>query len=386
MSTKRIVSIDVLRGLTMVVAVVVNNPGSWQAVYAPLKHAEWHGVTPTDWVFPFFLFVGGMSIGIVRHKMVNMPAKDFWKKTLLRFCIIFLLGMILNYAPFFVFKDGTWTLQTLESLRIMGVLQRIAICYLVASIVIYFSTSIFDIINIAIGLLLVYWVMCLGLGEANDVYRLDTHFGTAWDIKIFGEHHLYQGEGVPFDPEGLASTIPACATTLLGYICFYYFNKYKTRKYFLVNAYSVMLGLLIIATVWAELIPMNKKLWTSSYALYTAALCGIVFLSCYLFFDKWDKFIGFKILAYSFIVVGSNAIFVYTLNGLLVRFLWLFRWEEGTGQKKIAFTPWSYLYQKIILPFCDTPEMASLLCALIMLMLMWAVAWLLYKRKVFIKV
>jgi len=209
----RYYSLDVFRGATVALMIMVNNPGTWAYAFAPLKHAPWHGCTPTDLVFPFFLFAVGNAMSFVMPKLQEAGAAVFWKKVLKRTFLIFIIGLFLNWWPFVQWSGDSLILKTWVSpsdpergIRLFGVLQRIALAYCFASILAYYFKHR-TLIWISAGILISYWIVCMYLGGA-DPYSLEGWFGTAYDIQIIGKAHMYRGEGVPFDPEGIMSTFP----------------------------------------------------------------------------------------------------------------------------------------------------------------------------------
>ena len=271
---QRYYSLDVFRGATVAFMILVNNPGSWKSLYSPLEHAKWHGLTPTDLVFPFFLFAVGNAMAFVMPRLQEAGDSAFWKKILTRTLLILAIAMFLNWFPFvqwqndeLVFKGWTWTRDNgeLAGVRIPGVLQRIALCYFFASVIIYY-TKPRGALYTGIALLILYWILCLVTNPA-DPYSLEGWFGTAIDIKLMGAHHIYHGEGVAFDPEGLMSTIPAIVQVIIGFLVGDYLRKnggdslYKTLTVLFVAA----VVLLFSAYWWDLSFPINKKIWTSSF-------------------------------------------------------------------------------------------------------------------------
>src|SRR5690606_12972817 len=220
---KRYYSLDVFRGATVALMILVNNPGSWAHLFSPLGHAAWHGLTPTDLVFPFFLFAVGNAMAFVMLRLREAGDAVFWRKVLKRTALIFLIGMFLNWWPFIqwqgdslVFRQWVDPADPDRGIRIMGVLQRIALAYCFASIIVYYTRVRGTLIASAL-LLGGYWLLCVLFG-GNDPYSLAGWFGTEVDKQIFGVAHLYKGEGVPFDPEGLVSTLPSIVQVILGYL------------------------------------------------------------------------------------------------------------------------------------------------------------------------
>ncbi len=207
---RRIYSIDIFRGMTIALMIIVNNPGSWGHVYAPLLHAKWHGCTLTDLVFPFFLFLVGASMRFAFVKWHYFPSKEFHKHIFWRTFSIFLAGIILNAYPF-IKQDWDWS-----SFRILGVLQRIALAYGISALMII-RFDFKQMVQILTGILLFYWGI-LWVGVSGDPFGLETNLVRKLDILILGEEHLYRGFGLYFDPEGLLSTIPSVGTVIIGYL------------------------------------------------------------------------------------------------------------------------------------------------------------------------
>jgi len=219
--------------------ILVNNPGSWSHIFTPLEHAPWHGCTPTDLVFPFFLFAVGNALAFVMPRLEAGGDGAFWRKVIKRFVLIFLIGLFLNWYPFVRWEGDALVGRGWEyvnnrgeviGVRILGVLQRIALCYLFASIIIYYF-KLRGAMLISFILLTGYWLLCFWLGDPSDPYSMKGFFGNAVDQAILGTPHLYRGEGVPFDPEGIMSTIPAIVQVIFGYMVGNYIQqKGKTQE------------------------------------------------------------------------------------------------------------------------------------------------------------
>jgi len=261
--------------------ILVNNPGSWGHIYAPLKHAPWHGCTPTDLVFPFFLFAVGNAMAFVMPGLEAAGTASFLKKIVKRTILIFAIGLFLNWAPFvrwsgeeLVFKNWVDPQNPQSGIRILGVLQRIALCYFFASLAIYFF-KIRGAFVISAIILLGYWMLCL-LGNPADPFSLEGWFGTAIDKSILGEAHMYKGEGIAFDPEGLISTLPAIVQVIFGYFVGNYIQQ-KGRNYEMLSNLFVAGAVMIFAGFcWDLSFPINKKIWTSSFVIYTTGLAIMV--------------------------------------------------------------------------------------------------------------
>ena len=232
---QRYYSLDVFRGATVCLMILVNNPGSWAHIFDPLEHAPWHGLTPTDLVFPFFLFAVGNAMAFVMPRLEAAGDAAFWRKVLKRTALIFLIGLFLNWWPFVRWVDGSLVFRQWvdvskpgQGVRVMGVLQRIALCYFFASVIIYYLKPRKAFLAGMI-LLMVYWMLCY-VGNPVDPYSLKGWFGTSIDKAVLGVSHMYKGEGIPFDPEGLVSTLSAIVQVILGFMVGDYIQK-KRQKF-----------------------------------------------------------------------------------------------------------------------------------------------------------
>jgi predicted acyltransferase len=366
---KRMLSLDFFRGITIAAMILVNNPGSWAHVYPPLLHTKWHGWTPTDVIFPFFLFIVGVSIALAlaSKKDQHIAGKDLYKKILRRSLVIFALGMFLSGFPFF----------DLSTIRIPGVLQRIAICYLIASLI-YLHANVRTQMVWAVTLLLVYWaamewypVPDIGAGS----YAKGSNF-SAWVDNIFLQGHMWS-QSKTWDPEGIFSTLPAISTTLFGVLTGQLLQKKvePIEKVSLMLIYgNVAMG---IGMAWHYLLPINKSLWTSSYAVFMSGLALVLLgISYYLIDIKgWRK--GIK----PFQIYGMNAITVFVLSGVVGRLLYLIKWPHGDDM--ITLKGW--LMDSLFLPWLS-PINASLVYALCFVFLSYLAMYYLYKKQIFIKV
>lgn len=388
-------SLDVFRGATVCLMILVNNPGSWGHIYGPLEHAPWHGLTPTDLVFPFFLFAVGNAMAFVIPGLQAAGPAVFWKKIIKRTLIIFGIGLFLNWYPFVRWNEGSlqlipWVSGPEKGVRIFGVLQRIAVCYFFAAIIVYYlkpKAAYF----LSLVLLLAYWALCI-LGNPADPYSLAGWFGTATDKALLGIPHLYKGEGVPFDPEGLASTIPAIVQVVFGFFVGSYiknsnagFPKDLADKQDPRNPMFKMLtvlfvtgtGLLLTGFCWDLVFPINKKIWTSSFTIYTTGL-AIITISVMIYFIEIKGKKGF--IDKFFEVFGKNPLFIFALSAFLPKTAALFKSEDGV-------TPWNWLYIKVLKPLVPgAPENGSLAYALCVIIFMWAICYWLDKKKIYIKV
>lgn len=388
---QRFYSLDVFRGATVAFMILVNNAGNWDFIYTPLEHANWHGITPTDLVFPFFLFAVGNALAFVMPRLEAAGDAAFLKKVFLRSLIIFGLGFFLNWFPFVRWQDDQLVFRHWVNpqnpefgVRILGVLQRIALCYLFGSLIIYFL-KIRGAFVVSAVFLLGYWVACLTLGNPADPFSLQGYFGTSLDKSVLGTAHMYRGEHVAFEPEGLASTIPSIVQVLFGYFVGNYILQ-KGRTYeTLTKLFTTGCLLVFLGYCWDMVFPINKKIWTSSYVVYTSGLAILVL--CVLmdiiefrsWKGKWTRF---------FDVFGKNALFIYVLSGFIPRVLGLIRWTDGLDEKgKPHYTsPLPWLYEHICKPVSDNLKNGSLLYAMILVVFFWLVAYWLDKKKIYIKV
>lgn len=400
---QRFYSLDVFRGATVCLMILVNNPGSWGHIYPPLKHAPWHGLTPTDLVFPFFLFAVGNAMAFVMPRLEAAGDAVFWKKIIKRTVIIFLIGLFLNWWPFFRWQGDhlsfiNWVNaeDPSKGVRILGVLQRIALCYFFASIIIYYL-KLQKAFYVGLVILLIYWLLCY-IGNPVDPYSLKGWFGTAVDKDVLGVAHMYKGEGVPFDPEGLISTLPAIVEVIFGYIV----GDYIQKKGILQNTgldvnkqqglYPMITGLFIAGVAmlvtgfcWDMIFPINKKIWTSSYTIYTVGLATITIATMIYMIEIKNVRGG---LARFFDVFGKNALFVFALSAFLPKGLALIRIYNGFNAKgePIYVSPWNWLYQKVLVHIPGDPKLGSLLYALCVIIFMWAVCYWMDRKKIYVKV
>jgi len=387
---QRFYSLDIFRGATVAFMILVNNPGSWAHIYTPLEHASWHGCTPTDLVFPFFLFAVGNALAFVMPKMETAGTAVFLKKVFKRALLIFAIGLFLNWSPFVAWSGDHLSFRYWVSpanpetgVRILGVLQRIALCYLFASLIIYFLKPRGAFVAAAV-LLLGYWLLCL-LGNPADPYSINGWFGTAIDKKILGIPHMYKGEGFAFDPEGLMSTLAAITQVIFGYLAGSYIIQ-KGKTFEMCTGLFVAAGVLIFAGFcWHTAFPINKKIWTSSFVLYTSGLAMFI-LSVLIYLVELR---GQKLRAAKFFdVFGKNPLFIFFLSGFLPRILALLRWQDHTdADGKPVYTsllPW--FYEHICKNISVNLNNGSLLYAVCIVTFYWLIAYWLDKKKIYIKV
>jgi predicted acyltransferase len=369
-TTQRFLALDVLRGMTVCFMIIVNTPGSGASPFSPLEHASWHGFTPTDLVFPTFLFVVGNAMAFAMKKFTNMSNGQVIWKILKRTLIIFMLGYLMYWFPFVrESATGGWELSPFSHTRIPGVLQRIGVCYGIAALMIYFLPKRMVWVISAIFLLGYWLIMYLG-GD----YSMTGNIGIRIDKFLLGENHMYHGEGIAFDPEGILSTIPSVVNVIIGYYAGIFIrekgNSYETVAKLMIAGFV----LVAIAYFWNLSFPINKKLWTSSFVFYTCGL-AMVILGILIY---WIELAGKRSWTYFFEVFGKNPLFIYLLSEVLVILLYTF--TNGKGQS-IYQAINQGLYQKIAPgPF------GSLLFALSVMFVCWLVGWWMDRNKKYVRV
>ena len=382
---QRIVSLDAFRGLTILLMILVNNPGDWGSMYGPFQHAKWHGCTPTDLVFPFFLFIVGVAIPLSLGKRKQTAARGpLLAHIAYRSAVLFSLGLLLSGFGllFELGPDFGWT-DLLNTIRIPGVLQRIALCYFAAS-ALFLVASPRALIGIVVALLLGYWALMMwvpvpgyegGMGGAGLIDGNDTHLAAYIDRQVLGTNHLWSAAKT-WDPEGLLSTQPALATTLFGVFTGLWIKQdlpLVTRLRGLVVA-----GVLLTAVgwCWGLVFPINKAIWTSSYAVYTAGLALLVLSGCVVLFDilQWRR------LAKPLQIYGVNALTVFVLSGLLGRLL--VEIKVG-GAESVSLKTW--LYENLFHSWL-TDKNASLAYSIAWVLGWFVVLAVMYRKNWIIKV
>jgi predicted acyltransferase len=369
---KRYVALDVFRGLTICLMIVVNSPGVWDVAYAPLLHAKWHGLTPTDLVFPSFLFAVGNAMAFAMHKYEVQGSAVFWRKVVKRAVLIFLLGYLMYWYPFFQQADGGGLmLKPLAETRIMGVLQRIALCYFAAAVILHYAKQRF-ILWIGGGLLLLYWLLAYAFGDPGDPYSLTGNAALKLDLALLGESHLYHGEGIAFDPEGLLSTLPAIVNVLIGYWAGIVIRKHGSSFESIAKLMLAGTACLLAGLAWDMVFPINKKLWTSSYVLVTSGI-ALLILPMLMYYIEILKRRG---PTYFFIVFGRNPLFIYLLSELLLITIYLI----PAGASHVQGT----IYEAF--RSCASPLNASLLFAVSLMLFCWLIGYILDQRGIYIKI
>ena len=359
----RLPSVDALRGLTVAAMVLVNNPGTWSAVYPPLRHAEWHGFTPTDMIFPFFLFIVGVAIPLALGPRLEAGARGLTARVARRSAVIFALGLLLHAQPFF----------QLSTLRIPGVLQRIALCYLLAALLFLLGGGARGWplhATVAAALLVGYWLLMTRVAApghvAGDLSPAGNLAGYV-DRLVLGPRHIWQLSKW-YDPEGILSTLPATATTLLGVLAGHWLRQAQP-------AVRLLSGLVVggvvgagLGWLWGLSFPVNKSLWTSSYALMMSGLAALALALCYWLIEVR----GFRRWAGPCVLFGLTALPLFFLSTAMARLLLLIR----VGPQHMRLHAW--LYTHLFAPWA-APVNASLAFALAYVLLWWGLMWLLQR-------
>tara|TARA_R110001592_G_scaffold122672_1_gene329645 strand:+ start:3712 stop:4800 length:1089 start_codon:yes stop_codon:yes gene_type:complete len=362
MVKERILSVDIFRGATILLMVLVNTPGTWSNVYGPFLHADWHGYTPTDLVFPFFLFIVGTSIAFsYKGRKVNAEVyKKIGVRTLKLIALGIFLGAFIIHFPFF---------KNFQDIRFPGVLQRIGVVFFFAAIL-FINLDWKKLIGVTAILLIGYWLLMTFVpveGIASTLDRAPNNLANWLDVQVFGSHN-YKAD---YDPEGLLSTIPSIASSLLGVFTGLILTSKQAKKA------TILMGLggslLIIGHIWDIVFPINKALWTSSFVLVTAGWANLILALIYYLTDVKKIEFG-SVFRYA----GANAIIIYFLSSFISKIM---------GQIKVGETSLhGWLFQKVYVHDFLALETSSLLYGLSVVLFYSFVGYFLYQRKIFIKV
>ncbi|MFM7839219.1 MAG: acyltransferase family protein [Chitinophagaceae bacterium] len=378
MQQQRYLSLDVFRGMDVALMIIVNSLGSFETAWSPLLHAQWNGFTLTDLIFPTFLFAVGNSMFFSMQKHEALGNTEMLFRILKRTAILFLIGYLLYWFPFFnITQTGEFVFRPLSHTRILGVLQRIALCYGIAAIIIHYFK-----VKGAIwytGFALVFYT---GVMWAFGDLTREGNVGHQLDLFLFGPDHLYQGEGKPFDPEGLLSTIPSVVNVLAGYLTARFLSR-NGNGYESIARLMIAGAIVLLAAQWTDLfIPMNKKLWTVSYVFQTVGLDLLIlpvaiFVIEHLGIKRWTPF---------FEVFGKNTLFVYILSEVLVILMyWIPNGAYWPVPGKVQNdSVLSWIYDNIFRLTGDYT--GSFLFGVWVMLTCWLVGYILYRKKIYIRV
>lgn len=370
-TSQRFLALDIFRGLTVCFMIIVNTSGNGATTYWPLKHADWNGFTPTDLVFPSFLFAVGNALSFAMKRWDTMPQQQVLFKIIKRTLLIFIIGFLMYWFPFFkIDAQAHISLLPFSDTRIMGVLQRIALCYGISALLVYYL-GMKKTLWIGAASLPVYWLLLMIFGVPGAEFSKTGNAVLPLDTWLFGINHLYKGEGFPFDPEGVLSTIPALFNVIAGYATGVFLQKNGQNTKAILKVVAAGLLFTLLAVIWNEILPINKKLWTSSFSLLTVGLdlmliAGIVYVVDILKFRKGSGF---------FLVAGKNPLFIYLLSELGVIILYMI----PVGNEPL----FRWLYTHIFVFAGD--YLGAFLFALWWMLTCWFAGYILDKKKIYIK-
>ncbi|PYY00846.1 MAG: DUF5009 domain-containing protein [Acidobacteria bacterium] len=364
-TSTRLTSLDGFRGLTIAGMILVNNAGDWEHVYWPLEHAKWNGWTPTDLVFPFFVFIVGVSMvfSFAARVVRGDSRKTLLLHALKRSAIIFAVGFLLHAYPSF-----HW-----HTVRFPGVLQRIAMVYLITSLLVLYTGRVTRAI-VSAALLIGYWILMVRVpvpGYGAGVLTMDGNLAAYIDRAVM-YNHLWIAHR--FDPEGILSTLPAIATCLLGVFCGEWMRSARSPLQKLAGVFAASAVGLIAGEIWNLWFPINKMIWTSSYVLFTAGFALFVLGVCYWLVDLR----GWKGWSTPFVMFGVNPLFLYCFASWLDSTLHVLRFH-GSASKQV-------LYKNLFAPLFSNPYLASLSWAVSFVLVCFFVAWVLYQKRILVKV
>lgn len=364
---KRFLALDAFRGFTIAAMILVNTPGSWSAIYWPFQHSSWHGFTPTDAIFPFFLFIVGSAMYFSLAAQKEQTRTTLFIKACRRGSTIFLIGIALTTFPF---------TDAFEDVRLMGVLQRIGIVYIFASLMAIYLLPI-QRLCVCIGILLVYWVMLYSLGGL-DPYSLTDNIIAQIDLAVLGQSHMWHIAGQPFDPEGLLSSVPATVNVLVGYEATRYLTRLKQGRNGLSPLLAYGAALITLSLLWHNWLPINKSLWTSSFVIMSSGVSLITLaLFIYVVDIKPQRWVSWPLCIY-----GTNPLFIYALS-----WIWAVSFRQlininTTNNTSISAYDWLYSQYTII----GEPFFASFVFALSHVVFFWLVCAVLHWRGIIIKI
>jgi predicted acyltransferase len=368
---ERFTALDIFRGMTICFMIIVNTPGNEATTFWPLLHAHWNGFTPTDLVFPSFLFAVGNALSFVSKKWEILPQQEVLWKIGKRTVLIFLAGYLMYWFPFFKL-DGQLHIISypISQTRIMGVLQRIALCYGIVALMIYFFGQKKTVL-IGVVSLFAYWMILLFFGTPGAEFTFTGNAGMHLDIWAFGANHLYHGEGFPFDPEGILSTLPALFNVIGGYVLGNYLQQKGKSYEALTKILLAGVALLFLAYCWNDFFPVNKKLWSSSYSVLTVGLDCIILSGIVYFTD----IVGIKKGTNFFIITGKNPLFIYLLSEIGANVMW----KIHIGTEPL----YSWLFGNVF--SVAGAYTGSLLFAVWWLLVCWFASYLLDRQKIYIR-
>ena len=383
-TSKRLLALDILRGITIAGMIMVNNPGSWSYMYAPLAHAPWNGLTPTDLVFPFFMFIMGISTYISLNKFNFEYTKSSIFKIIKRTIVIFLIGLViawlsLSFRTFYALEGEQLgavsrffkAITNFENLRIMGVMQRLSLTYCATSLIAVLVKHKY--IPYIIVVTLIGYAVVLFLGHGFDFS--EDNIISVIDRSVLGASHMYHDGGIALDPEGLISTIPAICHVLLGFYCASLFLGQKDKNTQMQTLFIIGTILTFSGFLLSYGCPINKKIWSPTFVLTTCGLAATFLALLIWIIDLKNKKLQF------FEVFGINPLFMYVLGAVLTILMGSIRFYVGEQM----YTTKSFIYNVLLQPYLGD-YLGSLVFALLFICLNWSIGNILYKKKIYIKI
>lgn len=360
---------DIFRGMTILLMVIVNSPGAGAEPFGALLHADWHGFTLTDLVFPSFLFAVGSAIPFAARRLEGLSLTQKLGKIYIRAGILFFIGYLLNWYTSMHWTDNGIGFTAITTLRVLGVLQRIALCYAIAATINLFAGGR-QLLLISLLILLGYWALLYIGGDSAAPYSVEGNLVRKIDLKLIGPARLYREHGLVFDPEGLLSTLPATVNLMLGIYLTQFIREKGISRTTLLQLFVAAAVLVLLALFWSLVFPLNKKLWTSSFVLLTAGIDGMLMAVLLFFYERK----GFSLGKSFFSIPGRNPLAIYIFSNLLII---LFIWPVG------GMDAYSFVGIKVFQRLMPGPW-GSLACAVTVAMICWSVGWLLHKKKIYI--
>jgi alpha-N-acetylglucosaminidase len=370
----RFLSLDVFRGLAVCLMIIVNTPGAGADPYPWSVHAKWFGFTAADAVFPAFLFAVGCSMSFAFSRPT--PAGAFALKVLRRAGLIFLLGFAMYWYPFVHRVDGAWTLTPIADTRVMGVLQRIALCYALAAFAVRYLSPRW-LVALSAGLLLGYWGLLLAFGDPADPLSKLGNAGARLDLLVLGPSHLYR-RGGGFDPEGLLGTLPATVNVIAGYLAARYLKDAAGRRSALWWMALTGVALAAAAFAWSPLFPIGKKLWTGSFVLLTVGMDLVVLAALAAVLEGRPRNPAARFFPTRFFqVFGLNPLVIYLFSELFVTTLQQFDAAPGVGV-------YDWIGVKLFQAVAPGP-LGALLCAIAYMLVCWVLGYILDRRRIVLR-
>lgn len=378
--SNRYLSLDVMRGFIIALMIIVNTPGSWGNIFQPFDHTAWHGCTPTDWVFPSFMFMIGVSMRFsfkpYDYQLTTPLAFKILKRGLLIYLIYLSMSIFWKVSGAYLggkpIDEEFWG-RLFSNFRVLGVLPRLALGYVLGSFFALWAGSFRNVAYTIAALLLGYWAVMAAFGD----YQMLTNAAHKFDVWVLGENHLWKGEGVPFDPEGLLSTLPAVATVLLGYLTGQYIQDNQDKTLIIKNLIIAGICAIILSEIWNLVFPISKKIWTSSFAVHMAGVDWLI-LAILMW---WIDLKGNEKGTFFFKVFGMNSMMGYIVSELPIPPMAAFKIPFNGNNISLYSAGYQMLFNMI-----GHEKLASWIFAFLWMLICWVILYIMYRRKFFFKV